>query len=55
MKAAQCGNIEMVKLFLLYPVDPRFKNQFGQTALTIVVSKNHQDVVDLLKQAGSRE
>ncbi len=54
MKAAQRGDIEMVKLFLLYRADQRLQNQFGQTALTIAVSKNHRDVVELLKQTDAR-
>jgi len=53
MKAAQRGDIEMVKLFLLYGADPRLQNKFGQTALLIAASKNYRAVVALLQQAGS--
>jgi hypothetical protein len=55
MKAAQCGNVEMVKLLLLWGADPRLQNQFGQNAFTIAVSKDHRDVADLLKYVGARQ
>jgi serine/threonine protein kinase len=55
MKAAQCGNVEMVKLLLLWGADVRLENQFGQTSFVIAVSKNHRDVAELLKHAAARE
>lgn len=48
-RAAQHGDVELVKLLLEAKADPRAKETFGKTPLDLARESKHQDIVKLLE------
>ncbi|MBI5316486.1 MAG: ankyrin repeat domain-containing protein [Nitrospirae bacterium] len=51
--ACQFGHPDVVQALLYAGVDLSQKDQDGETPLTIAKRKNHQEIVQLLKNAGA--
>jgi len=53
-KAAEDGNIEAVKQYLVSGADVNAKGRFGETALDVAVFEPHPEIADLLRKHGGK-
>ena len=55
MMAARGNHVEAAKVLLKNGADPNIRNEWGKTALDWAMSKNNQEVAELLKSSGATE
>ncbi len=53
-KAIKADNLEKVKTLIQNGADVNVKDKWGRTPLDIVIEKNYEDTVKLLKQHGAK-
>ena len=49
------GNEEIVQLLLQARADLNIKDQHGSTALTFAIRNDHNEITQILKQAGAKQ